>query len=284
MPTISESVPSPVAATAAPDPSHAAYVCGRTAFPALQVSEQMFVAYLASVTADRYPPVNDGQLPVEDLFLACACLNGVAGAAQMFQERVGAAIRASVRSLARDASTEDEIRQELLADLLVGSDDRPALIGRYRGAGTLAAWVAVTAQRRGICHLRAEKIEARARLGTAAVSTEALAPDLIYLRRRYRPAFERAIAEATHSLGSHGRVILGLRWVRRLGLKEIGALYGVTKSTASRWVIDAQQTLVDETRRLLRQRLGITEEDLAAMAGELTDEIDVSLSGLLLAG
>jgi RNA polymerase sigma-70 factor, ECF subfamily len=260
---------------------HAAYIRGQTAFPDVPLAEETFVAYVTHATASHRRSLKPPAPLVDDLFLACACVNRVPGAAAAFQQRMSAAIHRAVKWLARDPATEDEIRQELLEDLLVGSPDRPALIGRYRGDGPLAAWVAVAAQRRGVSHLRAEKTEARARLGAAAVSNEALAPDLIYLRQRYHLAFERAIAEATQALGIHARVVLGLCWVRRLGLKEIGALYGVTKSTASRWVIDAQQTLVAETRRLLRQRLGITEEDLAAMAAELTSEIDVSLSGLL---
>ncbi len=259
----------------------AAYDRGRAAFPQLDLSPEVFARHLAGIAAGMSQPLALPDLAIADLFLACACTHGVPGAMAAFHRSFGPVITAAVRQLAGRAATEGELRQDFLEDLLVGEAGHPPIIARYRGEGSLAAWLTVAAHRRGVSHLRAEQAEGRARMGAGALSFPDPSPEHLYCQRRYRAAFEQAIADAALALEPRARRVLGLYWVRGLGLREIGARHGVTKSTASRWVLDARACLVEQTRRLFRQRLGITDDDLMALADELSGDIDVSLSRLL---
>src|SRR4029077_12372822 len=66
------------------------YARGREAYPGLAVSEEAFGRYLARCAAD---PKALSNLAVEDVYLACACSEGVRGATAEFDEKHGRVIR-----------------------------------------------------------------------------------------------------------------------------------------------------------------------------------------------
>jgi len=258
---------------------------GRSAHPELALDEVAFVQQLARCAAapGAASPLPLEQLHVEDLYLACACAAGVAGAAARFEERCGPRLKAVLGASVKSADLRAEIRQRVLDLLLVGTIDTPAKIAGYGGQGPIDSWTAVVAQRQLTTLLRKDETERRAREG-AALETAlggGVAPEVAFAKQRYRAAFERAMADALAVLEERDRLVLRLHLVSQISVQDIGKMYGVAQSTASRWLASARDQVQTEVTRLLRQRLGASPDEIASLAGVMASQIDLSISRLL---
>jgi len=259
-------------------------VRGRTAHPDLAVDDLAFVRHLARC-ASNAPDATSAleQLHAEDLYLACACLAGAAGAAARFEDRCGPRLKAVLATTVKSADLRAEIRQRVLDVLLVGSIDTPAKIAGYGGQGPLDSWTAVVAQRQLATLLRRDTSEQRAREGAAmeAALGGAPQPEVAFAKQRYRAEFERAMADALAVLEERERLLLRLQLVSQISVESIGKMYGVAQATASRWLASARDRLQTEVVRLLRERLGASPDEIASLAGVVASQIDLSISRLL---
>ena len=258
---------------------------GRNAHPDLAVDDLTFVGHLArcasSSNAETSPPLE--QLHVEDLFLACACVAGVSGAAARFEQRCDPRLKAVLATTVKSPDLRTEIRQRVLDVLLVGTVDAPARIAGYGGQGPLDSWTAVVAQRQLVTLLRKDGSEQRAREGAAmeAALDGAVQPEVAFAKQRYRAEFERAMADALSVLEERDRLLLRLQLVSQISVESIGKMYGVAQATASRWLATARDRVQTEVVRLLRERLGASPDEIASLAGVLASQIDLSISRLL---
>jgi RNA polymerase sigma-70 factor (ECF subfamily) len=256
---------------------------GSSAHPDLALDGVAFVRHLARCAAMGATPVPLEGLHIEDLYLAWACGAGVAGAAARFEERCGPRLKAVLAPAVKSADLRAEIRQRVLDVLLVGTIDRPAGILGYGGQGPIDSWTAVVAQRQLTRLLRKDDAEQRAHEGAAleAALSGGVAPEVALAKQRYRAEFERAMADALSTLEERERLVLRLNLVSQISLQDIGKMYGVAQSTASRWLASARDQVQAEVTRLLRQRLGASPDEIASLAGEMASQIDLSISRLL---
>jgi RNA polymerase sigma-70 factor (ECF subfamily) len=67
----------------------------------------------------------------------------------------------------------------------------------------------------------------------------------------------------------------------RLGIDRIGALHGVHRATAARWIAHARKALIEGIRRRLQDRLGIDGKELDRTLRQLASRIELSLRWLL---
>ena len=258
---------------------------GRDGHPDLELDDLTFVRHLArcvsSSNAETGPSLE--QLHVEDLFLACACVAGVSGAAARFEQRCDPRLKAVLATTVKSPDLRTEIRQRVLDVLLVGTVDAPARIVGYGGQGPLDSWTAVVAQRQLVTLLRKDGSEQRAREGAAmeAALDGALQPEVAFAKQRYRAQFERAMADALSVLEERDRLLLRLQFVSQISVENIGKMYGVAQATASRWLATARDLVQTEVVRLLRERLGASPDEIASLAGVLASQIDLSISRLL---
>lgn len=258
---------------------------GKSAYPDLAVDDLTFVRHLARCTsssnAETDPPLE--QLHVEDLFLACACVAGVGGAAARFEERCDPRLKAVLATTVKSPDLRAEIRQRVLDVLLVGTVDAPARIAGYGGQGPLDSWTAVVAQRQLTTLLRKDESEQRAREGAAmeAVLGAGVAPEVALAKQRYRVEFERAMADALSALEERDRLLLRLQLVGQVSVENIGKMYGVAQATASRWLASARDRVQTEVTRLLRERLGASPEEIASLVDVVASQLDLSISRLL---
>lgn len=114
---------------------------------------------------------------------------------------------------------------------------------------------------------------------------EAAAPtgDLQFelLRGRYGAEFGRALREAFQGLESQERNILRLHFLEGLSLNQIGAMYQVNKSTISRRMARARETLLGRTRERLEQLLSLSASELDSLLELLGPRLDLSLASVL---
>jgi RNA polymerase sigma-70 factor, ECF subfamily len=254
----------------------------RSRWPQLAVSEETFesfLAYIAAPGAPGAPPVAASL--IEDLFIACACLNGAPGAAAAFEQHCGPAIRSAAAQVARSAAAQDEVVQEVRELVLVGRAGAAPKLAGYSGQGPLARWVAVIARNQALSAARSDGVRTRVREAAAAEPGVPRDPEIEFLKRRYRGAFEGAVADALGVLADRDRLLLRLNLVDGISLEKIGQMYGVDASTASRWLAKAREAIKDEIHRLLRERLALTPSQLDSLGGLVASQIDLSLSRLL---
>lgn len=254
---------------------------GRAAYPDLGIDEGTFAAYLhrdigpgPGSTPESIPP----DLWAEDLYLACACVQGIPGAAEKFLLTYGNAIRAALAVLSMSSGLRDELEQQIHEELLLGRGDSAPKIGRYLGHGPLARWVSVVAQRTALMKLRANASEARARDAVAfELSQGAVDGELVALKKRCRPVVDQAIREAVSNLSDRDRVVLRLHFVGGAGVKKIGSIYGVSPSTVSRWVAQIRNGIRRDVHHLLGHRLQVPSDEIESLIALVVSQLDISL-------
>jgi len=261
----------------------AACARGRSAHPQLALAEDLFAEHLGRVMRlGGAEPAALAELVIEDLYLACACLHGVGGAAALFAARYGATLRGAVTRIVGVADT-DEVHQQLQQSLLVGSETSPPKIGGYAGRAPLERWVGVSARRAALMWLRENRTEhnARAAAGAEPALGSPLHPETSYMKEKYRREFEVALTQALERLPEQERALLRLHLVNGVSLEKIGTMFSVSQPTASRWLAAARTKLLDDVKQTLAPRLGASSAELASLAGMVASRIDLSLSTLL---
>jgi RNA polymerase sigma-70 factor (ECF subfamily) len=263
-------------------PSLSPFERGRAAYPHLAVDAAAFAAHLARSAALSAGASGPADLFVEDLYLACACCERMAGAAETFQQRFGRAIRTALAALSGSPGFREEVEQQVYEDLLVGgARDRPR-IGRYAGHGPLARWVAVVAQRAALMTLRSDASMARARDAAALERVESsMQGETAFLKSEYGPVVNQAIAQALAELPARDRVVLHLNVVGGAGVTRLGKMYGVSASTISRWLARARDEILQKTHGLLCARLRLRPDEIDSLMALVASQLDISVTDLL---
>ena len=215
-----------------------------------------------------------------DLALAYAVAAGDPVAVRRFDELVDGELVAAARAIDRAPAFVDEIRQQARVRLVVG-DGGPPRIASYRGGGPLRAWVAIATRRLALNAKRG---------GDAGdAGTEVLAelvdrepdPELQHLRALYKTELKEALVAALAALDDRGRAVLRLRFVEGLELAQIGRVYRVHESTASRWVTAARERVATDARERLMARLGIATATADSVARLVASGLELSVARLL---
>jgi RNA polymerase sigma-70 factor len=254
-----------------------AYESARRAWQPVDLDRTTFERHVR----ERLPAVNgDGLARVihtTDLYLACACVNGVAGAFEAFERRYLADLGGVLRAIDTQPAFIDEVHQ-LLSEKLSTS---PKLAG-YSGSGSLESWVAITAQRAALSLKRHERAEKNA-CSRAADDASAVAgdPELAFLKERYRREFEEALVAALAVLSERERVVWRLNLVGGASHARIASMYRVNQSTVTRWVAVARGRVWKELRRHLSARLGIASTEVESLVRLVRSDFNVSISRVL---
>lgn len=213
----------------------------------------------------------------EDLAWAQALGSGQRDALARYEREIVPVIQAQ---LARRAYTSDEIaelQQTLRVRLFAGPD---AAIASYAGRGTLKSWVLVGATREAI-RLRAKRRREPAFADDALidhVDRGAMPPELD--RDRCREVFRAAFREALGELGSRGRNLLRLSALDGLAIDEIGALLGVHRATAARWLTRAREDLALGVRKAVQRHLGADPFEAQSLLRWVDSQLDLSFTAL----
>jgi RNA polymerase sigma-70 factor (ECF subfamily) len=252
---------------------------GRAAYPRLDLRPEVFERFVARAV-EGTPEVDRVKLPIEDLYLACACAEDVPGAAVAFEEKLGRIVRRAVARVLPLASEREEAAQRTRYHLLVRSEDGPPKIANYRGEGPLASWVSVAAIRLAVSMGRAatsdRKLSAKAAGEAAGVD-----PELLLMKRELRQEFEAAVEAALAGLADRERLVLRFYLVSGMTLAGIGKTFGVTQQTVSRWLEKARTDVLAEVQRRLGERLKLPSGEMTSVARLVASRLDISISRLL---
>ena len=246
----------------------------RGAWPELALDDARFAAYLAGRLGDGDEPPY-----VEDLYLACACVDGLPRALEIFDARHLSAVPRHLLRLDRSPAFVDEVRQRLRERLFVGSDGESPRLASYSGRGPLGTWVKIAAIRLALNLRRSDRDQS---LSPGDEPMIAGSPELLLLRHRHRADFNAAFCQAVAALTVEQRQLLRLHFLDSVSLGRIAALHHVDKSTISRRLQLAREALFGETERRLRARLKLGDGEAGSLMRLLRSQLgDVSVARLL---
>ncbi len=222
------------------------------------------------------------RLHVEDLALAWACGGGHAGAVAQLERRHFAVVQGALSQLPDAMAHLSELKQQLRQRLFVASGDIAPRIGQYSGRGELGSWLRVAAircalnllQKRG----REVALEDRLLDNLAAPENQ----ELQHLKDRYRGEFKEAFEGALTSLTSRERNVLSYTYLERLTAHQVGAIYGVHRTTVARWLAGIRESLAERTRQALMARLRVDRGELESIMRLINSELDASIERFLL--
>lgn len=258
---------------------------GHEAWPGVSLEPAALAAYL-----DRRAPPGAhlaawlrGLRPA-DVFLACACAQGVPAAIRAFEAAYLARLPSYLRALRPTPETVAETKQELLEKLFVGSEGRPAKIEQYACRGPLEGWVRLVALGTAADLVSSEKAR-RPREQEHDEIARGVAPDgdpeLELMKASYRGEFEAAFREALASLSHRERNLLRFTFIDHLTPARIGAIHGVHRTTAMRWIEAAQGEVLARTRTRLMERLRLSPGECDDVLALVRSRIHVTLGSLL---
>lgn len=253
----------------------AAWTAGRSAYPALDVALDVFARF-ARERAETWAGAIDR---AADLYFACACAHGVAGAAQQFVERYRARFPSYLGRLARTQDQTDEVRQVVLVRCLLREDERPPAIASYSGRGSLEGWVRATAVREALAleRDRARHVE----LPAAEVEQPAALDREWMLVGHYREPVARAFAGAAAALPHEHRALLRLHYVHGLTTADLARMFQVSRATLVRRLTEARERLLERLQRELYGQAGVPPADCESVLRLVRSQVDLRLSSLL---
>jgi RNA polymerase sigma-70 factor, ECF subfamily len=249
----------------------AAYLAGAVAHSGLELARPAFAAF-----ADEREATWQGDLArAPDLYLACACANGVPGAAERFVALFGDRIESYLGTLATSHDRVDEVRQIVLVRCLVATEEGPPAIAAFSGRGSLEGWVRATAVREALGLERAGK-----RTLQACTPDTGVVPPWS-LAEHYREPALRAFIVATRTLAPSHRALLRLHYVHGTTTAQLATMFQVSRATLVRRLTDAREALLEKFSHALGELAGLAPEDGVKVLRMVRSQIDLSLSSLL---
>lgn len=254
----------------------------RAAWPAIDLAAERFVAYLAErVPDDADPAAALRALHASDLYLACACAQGDPAALAAFDEDCLTVVDRALARLDLDADVIGEVKQRLRRALLVPEGGPARLVG-FTGRGALRSWVRVLAVHEASAMLRATRPHlAVAEDRLADLASAGAPPDLEYLRRTYRPQFERAFRAAIQTLPPRDRTLLRQHFLDGVHINQLGALYRVHRATIGRWLERARDQVLAATRAHLMEHLDVPRGEIESILRLVLSQLDLDVRPLL---
>lgn len=248
-----------------------------------EVDEGDFLRHVASVLPAEAEPGSLHELQASDLYFAYACSIGDRKALALFEQDFGADIETAVMRSPKLGVSAAEFHQRLRNKLFVAEPGARPKIATYSGRGELRGWVRVTVLRLITDEARRQRNDREVSVAAEALSavpSPERDPELDYFQRSYRVQFEASLADAFARLTPRQRNLLRQHILHRLNIDQIGALYGVHRSTAFRWIERARQALLVHTREILRERLNVASGEFTSLMRVAQSQMVVSVRRL----
>lgn len=250
----------------------------RDAWPKVALDEGKLAAFvgprLAGGSSDLATAI--AAAPAADLALAAMCAAQEPTAHAAF-DSVLTEVDAAGASTNATKDLVEEVKQLLRLQLLVPKDGKPPGIEGYRGKGPLRGWVRITATRELIRHKKKRARDIPIDRSLDRLLTSGIDPALAAMKAEYRAEFAVALREAIEDLGAEDRTLLRQQIVDDMSIDAIGAVYGVHRATAARWLNRARAALVAATHKRLAERLKLPVDQIESVIRLVSSQLDASV-------
>jgi RNA polymerase sigma-70 factor, ECF subfamily len=264
-----------------------AWETGRRQWPQVDLPAEVFIRHVTRLLPE--PPAKAALAPLidkldlEDLYLACACVNDVPVAGELFEQHYMAKLPALLGYLKLSSAMLDEICQQVRTHLLVRTPEGTPRLAEYTGRGALMVWMRVIAVRMALKQ-GASARESPDEHGLAALENlpdPGMDAEMALLKSHSRHEFRQAVREAFAALSDDQRYLLRLHFIEGIPTTRMGPLFGKDQSTISRWLKEVRQSVYEETKRRLKERLRLSSQEFESLMSAIQSRFDVSLSQIL---
>ncbi|MFN0251575.1 MAG: sigma-70 family RNA polymerase sigma factor [Kofleriaceae bacterium] len=246
---------------------------GSEAWPDVVVDREHFAAALARHGAEVTKPI--------DLYLAVACMGRDRRAIEIVQAMLATEVRFASQKTTATPDQLAEVTAKVARILFVDEEERPAALRGYSARGDLKGYLRVIATRELVRMVNAGRREVGLDDNLIDALVPRTDPEISILRERYRSDVDDALKDAVQTLDDRERALLRYAFVECLTVEEIGTMYGVHRSTASRWVVAAREHLGEAIRSAIAARLKIHIDEVDSIVRLVQSRIDVSLDRAL---
>ena len=254
------------------------------AWPQLTLERAIFIAHLANCLPDGRPVIESvRRTHIADLYLACACSNGLNAAINIFTQHYDAIIESAAKRVEAQGVPADETRQVLMTHLLMNRGERPPAIALYSGQGPLKSYLKVAALHKAL-HLLKKVQKAPRGLDldeVMMVADEDDDPEIAVLKQTYRQEFKTAFQSAMGDLNSQERNLLRYHYLGNLNTRQISQLSGVNQSTVVRQLTKIRSLLLAATRERLMAELKLGESKFESIMHLVQSQLDFSIERVL---
>ncbi len=249
-----------------------AWAAAQRRWPGVALDGEAYAAWLGSRAQAIHALT---ELNTDDLYLACACARGDAGALATFEARYLATLKTRLRDHAAD-----ELRQVLRRLLFVAEPGMQPKIADYAGTGALQSWLKVLAVRQAVRLDPPRQLQGE---DDKLVNLPALGgnPELRFLKAGSRDAFKIAFHEALASLESRAQNVLRQHYIDGLSIDQLGLLHATHRTSAARWLREAREALMSGTKKALMRRAKLSPEECESVLRDVQSQLDLSIRTLL---
>ena len=230
------------------------------------------------LTTHAVPHASWGEVDLEGLVLARACLAGDGAALNLLDRELLPPVAAALR---RRASPDDvdEAMQVLRTRLLVATTPEVPKLAKFSGRGPLGAFLRIAASN-VLANLRPSVVPVSAEDELAALPDAADVESRLSSGDQQRQ-FRAVFREAVQSLTSRERALLRLSLLDGLSIDEVAPMYGAHRATVARWLTAAKDRLAAITRAKLSTALQLPEDDVERLLTSVQNGFELSLSRAL---
>jgi RNA polymerase sigma-70 factor, ECF subfamily len=246
----------------------------RAAWPQLHVDPTAWVRSLAEVLDPTQPL---GSILVEDHYLAFACATGDPAAVAACDAILVREAGFAADGTRMHASVRDEATQMVRETMFVQRGERPPAIADYAGRGPLRSWLRVSISRELVRLAKAQNRAVPLEEHLVADTGYGDDPALEELKAKYRAELADAFRTALTKLPARDRTLLRYQVIDGLTIDEIGSIYKVHRATAARWIAQIRDDLVERTRALMAEALGVDTAEAASIVRLVQSQLDVSV-------
>jgi RNA polymerase sigma-70 factor (ECF subfamily) len=260
-----------------------AFDAAAAAWPQLRVDPERFLAFLAArIPTGASATHAIALLPVADLYLACACIEGEAAALRAFEQHLFGEVRAVYARVRPLGHTREDVEQMVRERLFVASTPGRPRIADYGGASSLRHWLRVVVARLliNLATRAPHDLSAGADLSEAieAIIDE---PEVEYLKQTYRAEARASFREAVAALEPRPRAVLRAALLDGCSIDDLAGVYSVHRATAARWLGDARLALGAELKKAMAQRLRVSPDELESILVLVRSQLELSLDRLI---
>lgn len=252
---------------------------GREAWPAVALEPATYLRHVAArLDPSEAAPVEAlGRLAAADLYLACACGEGVPAALEAFDRELLPLVLRAIKRVHPSKEFLEDVQQAVRQRLFVS----PPKILEYAGRGPLEGWLRAAALRTALNMRRGPQPDTVTDEALVEAPSGGRDPELELIRTRYGTVFRECLRQAVAILPPEDRNMLRLHLTRNVEVRALAKHYRLHRTTVSRRLAAARAALVEETRRLLLQRLKLTRSEMKGMVKALASQLDLDISLVL---
>lgn len=218
------------------------------------------------------------ELAVGDLYLACACAQGIPAAHAALESAYTGNLRAALGTLDSRPDFIAEVLQRLREKILVAREGETK-IESYSGHGPLGAWLRVAAMRTALSMRRQRQPEVGLDDELDRVLDLAPNAEVRVIARQLGSDLRETLRAAVAAQPSRIRAVLRMYYADDRGVEDIGRVYNVHASSISRWLAKARHEILVHTREALLAKQH-SEASLDSLLGHVAS-LEISFESLL---